>query len=152
MNVYRIAREKYIGDLTGEGAKRYGGRWNQKGTNVLYTSMHESLAALEVLVHVSISSIPKDFKILVLSVPQSATMNEIRVQDLPANWDQYPAPDILAENGTKWAVSKSTLLLKVPSVIIPSEKNILINPAHAQFSTIKQKEIRSFIFDNRLKK
>lgn len=152
MDVYRIAREIYIGDINGEGAKKYGGRWNQKGTSVLYTSQHESLATLELLVHTPGYAIPKDLKMLVLTLPDKISSTEIRIEDLPSDWDSYPAPDSLAKIGTKWVNSRNTLICKVPSVIIPSEWNILINPAHREISRIERKEVRSVNLDGRLKK
>lgn len=150
MEVYRIAKEKYIHDLKGNGAKIYGGRWTQKGYNILYTSDHESLAALEVLVHTPITTIPKDLQLLVLTIPDSVSFETIDTKSLPANWRKYPAPDILAEIGTNWLLSESSLLLKVPSVVTPSEHNVLINPAHENFPELKKKKVRDFQFDNRL--
>jgi RES domain-containing protein len=137
MDVYRITKEKYIHDLEGEGARIHGGRWNQKGYNVLYTSEHESVAVLEVLAHTPITSIPTDLKLMVLSIPDHVSRKTVEIKSLPANWRKYPAPDILAERGTNWLRSASSLLLKVPSVITPSEHNFLINPAHKEFQKVK---------------
>lgn len=150
MQVFRIAKGKYIHDLEGNGARIHGGRWNQKGYNVLYTSEHESLAVLEVLAHTPITTIPKGLQLMVLTIPDSVSVKTVDIKSLPANWRKYPAPDILAERGTNWLRSVSSLLLKVPSVITPSEHNVLINPAHKKFQEIKTKEIRDFWFDERL--
>lgn len=150
MELFRISRKKYIRDLSGEGARKYGGRWNRKGVNVIYTSSHESLAALEVLVHSSINDLPTDLEVLTLSVPDHVTVEKITESMLPENWKIYPAPRLLGDMGTDWALSKKSLLLKVPSVIIPTEYNFLINPAHPDFSKINISKIRPFSFDHRL--
>lgn len=150
MHVFRIAKEKYIYDLEGKGARIHGGRWNQKGYNVLYTSEHESVAVLEVLAHTPITTIPKDLKLMMLSIPDSISFQTVDINALPDNWRKYPAPDSLAERGTNWLRSVATLALKVPSLITPSEHNILLNPAHKNFQKIKPKEVRDFRFDERL--
>ncbi len=149
MRVYRIAREKFIQDLSGEGARLYGGRWNPKGRAVLYTSAHQSLAALEVLVHTSFQYIPPDLNMLTLKVPDELPEKIISPKDLPGNWNEYPAPSILGEIGTKWLNENATLILKVPSVVIPEEWNVLLNPAHELFSEIKIEQVKDFTFDPR---
>ncbi|MEX0608086.1 MAG: RES domain-containing protein [Balneolaceae bacterium] len=152
MNLFRITRRKYAGDLTGEGARIHGGRWNRKGFNVLYTSEHESLATLELLAHTSIANIPEDLEMLEISIPDGIPFDEVSIKDLPENWRVYPAPKKLADIGTDWIINRNKLLLKIPSVIIPSEFNVLINPAHPDFSRVSVKEISAFSFDDRLKR
>lgn len=151
MDVFRITKSAYSQDLTGEGARIHGGRWNKKGVNMLYASEHESLAALEVLVHTPIATSPGDLQLSVISIPDDVPFETLDSNTLPANWIQYPAPTALAERGTEWARSASSLILKVPSVIIRSEWNFLINPAHSDFSRIRINEIRDFQLDDRLR-
>lgn len=150
MDLFRISRKKYFKDTSGEGSRKFGGRWNFKGFAVLYTSQSESLAALETLVHAPISSLPDDLSLLILSIPNNLKPIIIKKDDLPPDWRNYPAPSKLAEIGTKWIDSKSNLLLKVPSVLVETEWNILVNPAHPDIKKIKTKEIRPFRFDMRL--
>lgn len=150
MDLFRISKKKYIKDLSGEGARKFGGRWNSKGSAVLYTSQTESLAALETLVHASIATIPSDLNLLILSVPDHIEPDRIDVKELPLGWRNYPAPNQLAEIGGKWVDSESSLLLKVPSVLVQSEMNILINPNHFDADKLSIKEIRPFSFDMRL--
>jgi len=150
MNLFRIAREKYIRDLSGEGARRYGGRWNKKGDAVLYTSTHESLAVLELLAHVSLQLMPNDLHVLVLSLPDHIDSTQITPKQLPRNWQSYPAPVKLAETGSKWLISKKTLMLRVPSVIIPGEQNVLLNPGHPQMEQVRIQKVRTFSFDSRI--
>lgn len=148
MKVFRIAREEYIKDLAGTGAKLYGGRWNPKGIAVLYTAENKSLSALEVLVHFNRNTTPYDLRILTLQLPS----NEI------VEFDKKKFNKILSsedsnfkfkEEGRKWIESNNSLGLKVPSVLIPGEYNILINPSYTTFNLLKIVEIEIFKFDER---
>lgn len=150
MNLFRISKKRYIQDLSGEGARKFGGRWNLKGSAVLYTSQTESLAALETLVHTSMAAMPSDLNLLILSVPENIEPDKIEIQQLHSSWRNYPAPNQCAEIGSKWIDSDSSLLLEVPSVLVQSEKNILINPGHSDMEKLIIKEIRPFSFDMRL--
>ncbi len=150
MFLYRISRAAYARDLSGEGSRRFGGRWNKKGVPVIYTSAHQSLAALEVLAHVPVTSIPEDLQLIILKVPDTAETEQILTSDLPEGWQAYPAPDKLAEIGTNWAKRGEGLLLQVPSVIIPDEFNFLINPLHEEARKIEIHAVRDFQFDKRI--
>lgn len=149
MKVYRIAKRQYIKNLSGVGAKKYGGRWNRKGSSVLYTSENVSLAALEMLVHVELQNLPKNLQILVLKISDEVSIRHIDIKDLPKNWRDYPAPGKLAEIGTAWLEKKESLILKVPSVVIAQERNVLINPNHPEFENVKIDKISDFEFDDR---
>lgn len=151
MRVWRISREKYW-KFDGEGASVAGGRWNSKGTAMVYTSATLSLAALEYLVNVGIEEVPVDLISISAEVPASVARREVGVEDLPAKWRAYPAPEKLAEIGTAWAKSLETAVLIVPSAVIPEEKNWLVNPRHpdARRITIAQKS--AFSFDSRLRR
>jgi RES domain-containing protein len=150
MKLFRISKKKYIEDLSGEGARKFGGRWNSKGSAVLYTSQTESLAVLETLVHTSIATMPSDLNLLILSLPDNIKSNTIDVDQLTSGWRNYPAPNQLAKIGSKWLDSGSSLLMEVPSVLVQTEANILINPRHSDMKKVKIKEIRPFSFDMRL--
>lgn len=150
MHLFRIAREKYIRDLSGEGARKYGGRWNKKGDAVLYTSTHESLAALELLAHINLQLMPNDLQVLILSVPDELDSIQITQKQLHNNWRDYPAPVKLAEKGSKWISANKTLMLRVPSVIIPGEENVLLNPRHPQMQQVHIQKVRKFSFDSRI--
>lgn len=149
MKVFRIAKKTYIRDLTGIGAKRYGGRWNPKGTAILYTSEHRSLATLEMLVNNSMLTIPRDLALLTLKIPASINPHQIGLDDLPSNWRNSPAPLLLSETGAKWVASDKSVILKVPSAIIPEEQNILINPLHPDFKKISIENVSDFTLDSR---
>jgi RES domain-containing protein len=150
MIVYRIAKTKYISDLSGMGARLYGGRWNHKGVGIIYTSETRALATVEYLVHVPLSMIPKDLSIASIEIPDDIITKEITVSDLPGNWRNYPSPIKLAELGTRWALSNDTLLLRVPSAVVEHEFNILINPSHPDMIHVTISHIENYRLDNRL--
>ena len=149
MVTYRIAQSKYAKDITGTGAKLHGGRWNPKGAALLYTSEHKSLAALEVLVHFEREFVPDDLQIITIEVPDK----EIK------NFSQKLFEEItigkntmlrFQEEGLKWIKSNESLAIRVPSILIPGEFNVLINPEHPKFdSKISVLNIESFKFDER---
>ncbi len=148
--VFRIAKTRRIRDLTGTGARKYGGRWNDKGISVIYASESRSLAAVEYLVHVPLSILPTDLSIARLEIPDAAIPKQILINDLPVNWRDYPAPRELAELGTNWVLENDSLLLRVPSVVVANEYNMLINPEHPNSGDVTITHIESFAFDPRL--
>lgn len=152
MIVYRIAPKKFINDLTGIGARLYGGRWNKKGTGVLYTSESRSLATVEYLVHLPLSYAPKNLYIASIKIPDSIKAREIKKTGLPAAWRNYPAPHELAEIGAQWILSNESLMLRVPSVVVEHEFNIIINPAHPDMKRVKIFKIESYKLDDRLQR
>lgn len=149
MRVYRIAKHRYIEDLTGEGARLYGGRWNNRGTNILYTAESRSLATVEYLVHVPLQIIPKDLYIAEIYVPETA-IERVEIASLETNWQDYPSPKSIRDIGDKWQKECKALLLRVPSAVIKNEWNILVNPEHRQIKEVKITAIEPYIFDSRL--
>jgi RES domain-containing protein len=150
MLVYRIAKTKYIHDLSGTGARVYGGRWSKKGIGIIYTSENRALATVEYLVHVPLSLVPGDIGIATLKLPDGITPKEISISGLPANWRDYPAPPELAEIGTRWALANDTLLLRVPSAVVEHECNILINPSHPDMKHVSISQTERYTLDARL--
>jgi RES domain-containing protein len=150
MIVYRIARSQHIGDLSGEGARLHGGRWNHRGTAIIYTSATRSLATVELLVHVSLSYAPTDLNIATIEIPDEPAPEEVEVAALPPNWRDYPAPPELADLGTSWARSGRSVLLRVPSAVVEHEHNILINPAHPDIALVVLAKVEDFRLDRRL--
>jgi len=136
-SVWRIVQRKYAAEaFSGEGSAKYGARWNQKGTAVVYCSQHESLAQLEVLVR---TQRVKDLALYVLieaRVPEDL-IETLRREDLPEDWNALPEPNSTREIGTKWATEKRSAVLGVPSVVIPSELNFLLNPEHPTFRRLR---------------
>jgi RES domain-containing protein len=150
MEVYRIAKSSFSTDLTGLGSRLYGGRWNRKGTGIIYTSESRALASLEFLVHVPLSLAPPDLMIISIDIPRGLSIEHVSLTDLPANWGSSPAPAALAEFGSTWAKSRRSLLLRVPSAIIDKEFNILINPSHPDIGEITINKIEGYAIDSRL--
>ncbi len=150
MKLYRIAKKAYIDDLSGEGARMYGGRWNRKGTSVIYTAENRSLATVEYLVHVPMTLIPRDTYIAELSLPKETAYDQIETTALPKHWASYPAPLALAEIGEAWVKRDAKLLLKVPSAVVREEWVILINPKHKLFSELRITRVEAYSFDKRL--
>ena len=150
MKLYRLALSRYISDLTGTGARLYGGRWNDRGTPVIYTSESRALAALEYLVHTPLALIPDDLALMELGVPDDAEITEVDAVKLPPDWRTYPPTGATVVIGEGWAHSGETLLLKVPSAVVTGEFNYLINPAHPGFSRIVPGKPEPFGFDARL--
>jgi RES domain-containing protein len=148
MKAYRISRSKYIKDLSGIGAKLYGGRWNPKGMAVLYTSENKSLAALEILVHFDRSLVPDELQIITINLPkgQIASYDELKYQKILSSKESHTR---FKEEGRSWIESKTSLGLKVPSVLISGEYNIIINPEHELFKEIEIEKIEDFTFDER---
>lgn len=149
MKLYRIAKSAYIDDSTGVGARMHGGRWNEKGVPVIYAASSSSLAALEYLVHLPIVLAPRDLSICRLYLPDSVSVKRVKESSLPSDWKSSPPVVDTQEIGTKWANSGKSLLLFVPSALVPEESNVLINPLHPEFRRVKRR-IEGFSFDPRL--
>ncbi len=150
MLVFRITAKKYAGDLSGYGAAMFGGRWNKKGMPVLYTGENKEIALLETIVHTPPLLIP-ELDILTLEIPDDS-ITTIEVKNLPKNWNSYPAPVILSEIGEMWFKERKTIALKVPSSIIHSSHNYILNCIHPEYTRVRLIERKNFKFDSRLKK
>ena len=148
--LFRIAGQKHVDDLIGTGSRLYGGRWNEKGVSLVYTSESRALAALEYLVHVPMTLAPKDLCIIQLDIPDDIKFEIVQSSKIPPNWKSYPAPQELMAIGTEWVRSNRTLLLRVQSAVVSREYNMLINPAHPDFKRIEPQQPEHFAFDPRL--
>jgi RES domain-containing protein len=135
--------------FSGEGARRYGGRWNSAGVAVVYAASHRSLAMLEILVHLrgrgplpAYRAFPVRFdESLVEPVPLSA---------LADAWDAEPPTAASRTVGDTWVKGAKSAVLAVPSAVVPEETNYLLNPNHAQFSMITIGDPSLCRFDPRL--
>ncbi len=147
MILYRFANKAYGSSLDGEGARLKGGRWNSKGVPVVYTSTTISLSLLELLIH-SVSYDEINSHILVrIHIPDSLRQPPA-VLKLKSGWQNDTGYSQFI--GTEFLTSRSSLLLKVPSAIIPEENNILINPLHPDMKKVKITAADPFHFDSRL--
>lgn len=149
MLVFRITKSKRASDISGSGASLYPGRWNKKGTPVLYTGESIEIALLENIVHTPPMIIP-ELDILTIEIPDDS-ITELTSTHLPPNWHQFPAPTILSEIGQRWVDDKKTIALKVPSSIVHSASNIILNCKHKDYKKVKILSQKKFYFDTRLR-
>lgn len=136
LSAYRLVKKRWTKNaFDGEGAKLYGGRWNSRGQACVYLSSHESLAILEVLVHLEKTSVLKEFSLFQVDIERS-DIEVLSADALPHNWREEPAPASTAKVGDVWLNKSNFLGLEVPSVIVPRESNYMINPNHPGFSDL----------------
>jgi RES domain-containing protein len=148
--LYRIANSKRIKDLSGEGARLYGGRWNPKGTPALYTSDSTALATLETLVHSPLALMPENRSILTLELPAHLEVLILPLEELPSKWWINPAPPQLAQLGRRCLEQKVAFV--IPSSVTPTGegRNYILNPQHPDFKYIKTVRIAEYNYDERL--
>jgi RES domain-containing protein len=144
-----VPADKAATAFDGEGARLYGGRWNPAGVPMVYGSEHQSLAALEVRVHIDKTGMQKLYKCFAFHFAEDL-MEFFRAAALPKDWMQEPPPPSLQNHGGGWAKSATSVILAVPSVIIPGENNYLINPRHPDFPRVRIDPPTDFAFDRRL--
>jgi RES domain-containing protein len=135
--------------FSGEGARLFGGRWNDRGVPLVYTSSTLALAVVETLVHVA--EVPLDFVAIRVEIPGSVRVERLASRRLPRDWRSHPASTRLQRIGTDWARSGRSLALEVPSAVIPEERNVLINPLHPQLGLLIVHKPTHFAFDRRSK-
>jgi RES domain-containing protein len=152
MLVYRISREKFAEDLSGTGARLNGGRWNSVGISMLYTSSFRSLCVLEILVHTTHNFVPTDLRLVTIKLPDDSTSGEIKYTVIKDEIDKRGVNAQFYAIGDKWIKTSNSLILKVPSVIVPEEFNYLINPFHKDLHKVKIENVKPFDIDKRLVK
>ena len=150
--VWRIAVEApayAANDLSGAGAKATGGRWNSVGTPMLYCSANIALATLETLSFIRTGSLPFNRYLVRIEVPGPVwEMREV-LSPLPAGWDAIPSGLTSRKAGDQWVASRRSPLLAVPSVIVPDECNVLINPLHPAIARVVATTVRRWVYDPR---
>jgi RES domain-containing protein len=150
MLVYRIGRTKYAKDLSGEGARLNGGRWNHKLIPCIYTSESRALALLEYTVNVNIEDIPRALSITTVEIPETEILF-LAEKDLPGNWKETPAPSSTKDFGTSKLKDPSTLIIKISSSVIPNEFNYLLNTLHPRSKLFNIVDVVDFVYDVRIK-
>jgi RES domain-containing protein len=149
MHVYRIQKAKYAADISGVGSTLVAGRWHLAGKSpILYTSANVSLAILEYVVHLTSAVKPPELLLLTLEIPEVEVVT-IPDADLPDNWNKKGYYDNVQRWGTDWLQSLTSLAIAVPSVTSP-DNNILINPSHPDFGSVKITDRRPITLDDRL--
>jgi RES domain-containing protein len=131
-------------DLSGKGAELTGGRWNAAGTPVVYTSANIALASLETLARLGLDTLPLNRYLVRIDVPDDV-YDARTVLAPPPGWDAQPygLPSIQA--GTAWCRANATALLEVPSVLVPEEANLLINPRHPDSARLRATLLRKWL-------
>ena len=150
MLVYRVCRTKYAYDLSGEGSRLKGGRWNHKKTPCVYTSASRSLAILEYTVNVNIDEIPRSLSITTIKIPDEGFFQP-NISDLPGNWKDIPAPSSTKDYGTALLRKNMYAIIQLPSIIIPQECNYVLNCLHPLNHQFKIEDVSDFIYDTRIK-
>ena len=140
-------------DLTGKGAELTGGRWNRKGTPLLYTSGSRALACLETLVHLAGGTpLPLNRYLVEIAVPQPIWDARTRFDPLAqVGWDAEPPGLISLDWGTQWAQSVHAVLAQVSSIVVPEESNLLVNPRHPDAVQLTARKVRRWTYDRRLR-
>jgi RES domain-containing protein len=148
MEVFRISSEKYSHVLTASGTEN---RWNKFGEFVIYAGSSRSLATLELVVHKSAIAPTMNYKVLIIHIPDDTSLIEqIQVSDLSKNWRSKTAYPELQTIGSNWYNKQQSLILKVPSAVIPLEFNYIINTKHLIFDRIGISEVEDYFWDSRL--
>ncbi|MPZ20334.1 MAG: RES domain-containing protein [Luteitalea sp.] len=149
MIVWRVISADFrASPLSAEGARRLGGRWNPPGVAVLYTASTEALAYLERFVHLGPELAESPHLMVKIEVPGNALSLERTA--LPTNWKAVPVPASVQAIGGKWVNEGRALALSVPSVLSESDRNILLNAAHAEYPKVRIVEKRPFVYDPRM--
>ncbi|WP_136668901.1 RES family NAD+ phosphorylase [Flavobacterium sp. H122] len=150
MEVFRLARKKHPITLSGKGASICGGRWNSKGTEVVYTAQSRALSMAEVAVHLSLATLPNDFVMLTVEIPDDIPFVTIDETDLVKGWNVFPHSFATQIIGDEFIRNNDACLLKVPSAVVKGDFNFLINPYHEDFKRIKIIDQTDFPFDKRI--
>jgi len=147
--VWRLLTARFAQSaFSGEGARLYGGRWNRKGMPMVYAAGSQSLAMLEMLVQDE--PLRARYVMAPATLPKNLKIERVTPDQLPADWRDLGAREHLQAIGTDWARRRSSSVLAVPSVVIPTETNYLLNPLHPSFSKIEIGKPEEFVTDLRL--
>ncbi|MDQ1919935.1 RES family NAD+ phosphorylase [Massilia pseudoviolaceinigra] len=152
VSLWRIAVEAAsysANDLSGTGARMMGGRWNSKGTPVVYCATNIALATLETVHYLRSGGLPFNRYLVRVDIPDHVWDGRAVLDPLPGGWDAVPAGLGSRVAGERWIVSAAAALLQVPSVIVPEESNVLINPVHPDAAGISATTIKRWIYDPR---
>jgi RES domain-containing protein len=151
MELYRITQGQFADDLSGNGSRLFGGRWNSEGLFALYSSVSRSMALLETLAHTPAKMLDtKNYQLITLAVPDSIVPEKILLSTLPMYWDAPDTRSFTKRLGDKFLTDKISLLLSVPCVLIPEEVNYIINPLHKDMRKVKIIHKRRIYFDRRV--
>ncbi len=145
-----MTRRKFAGEnpFDGEGSFLFGGRWSSVGVRVSYTAQHRSLAILEYRANIDPALAPDDLVIATLEIPDDLPIAP--TPSLPEGWKEYPAPASLRRIGDRFIAEGKAALMLIPSVLVPKENNILLNPIHPDAAKMVPQPLEPFLYDRRL--
>ena len=149
MTVFRLSKTIYANDLSGAGVERVGGRWNGRGTPLLYTSSSRALCVTEVAVHMPLGLVPNDYAMVTIELPNVKPF-EVKALELPKTWNSFPHSHATQLIGDKFVRDGKFLVMKVPSAAVQGEFNYLANPRHKDIAKVKVVDVEPFHFDARL--
>lgn len=150
METYRLSREKFATILSGKGAAIKGARWNSIGTELIYVASNRSLAMAEVAVHLTLATLPDDYVMITLYLPDTISILKLYQTDLPTNWNTFPHSACTQVFGDRFVTENKFCVLQVPSAVTQGDFNYLINPFHPECSGIQIVKTEKFPFDRRI--
>lgn len=150
MEVFRLSREKFALPLSGKGAAIKGARWNSAGVEMIYTASNRSLAMAEVAVHLTLATLPDDYVMMTIDIPDSIKAFQITDDELPANWNDFPYSRSTQKIGDEFIQGNRFSIMIIPSAVTKGDHNVLINPHHSDFTVISVVKIEPFPFDRRI--
>lgn len=150
MEVYRLSRQKFAEPLSGKGAAIKGARWNSSGIELIYTAKNRSLAMAEVAVHLTLATLPEDYVIVTIHIPDNLPVKKIEAESLPQNWKNFPHPNSTQNIGDNFVIENKYVAMMIPSVVTHGDFNVVINPKHKDFKKVKIIKIEAFPFDKRI--
>jgi RES domain-containing protein len=145
----KVKRSK-TDSFSGEGAAIEGGRWNQPGTRMVYSAETLSLAAMEKFVHMGDEGRSVQLVSYRIDIPAAVRVETLKRSELPKDWKSSPAPQSTMAIGSNWVQKSRSAVLKVPSVVIDTEHNYLLNPLHADFKRLRIHPAEPFSLDPRM--
>ncbi len=147
---YRIVQERWAATaMDGEGARLHGGRWNPPGLAAVYLAESRALAALEILVHAPREALRLEWRVIAVEVPDDA-IRVMAAKHLPEGWRDQPSAPGARRFGAAWLAKEGELAMALPSVVVPQERTLLVNPRHPAAAKLKGAKAERFVFDPRL--
>ncbi|WP_432714073.1 RES family NAD+ phosphorylase [Pedobacter sp.] len=150
MEAFRLSKQAFASSLSGKGAALKGARWNSVGVELIYTASNRSLAMAEVAVHFSLATLPNDYMMVTIYIPDNISLQKLNSGDLAADWNTFPHPTTTQVIGDKFITDNKYCVLQIPSAVTQGDYNFLINPNHSEFKGIKIVRIENFPFDRRI--
>jgi RES domain-containing protein len=150
MEAFRLSRQRYASTISGKGAALKGARWNSIGVEIIYAASNRSLAMAEVAVHFTLATLPADYMMVTIYIPDDISLKKLNAGNLPTHWNTFPHPMSTQLIGDQFIADNQHCVLQIPSSVTQGDYNLLINPGHPDFKRIKIIVIEKFPFDKRI--